>query len=250
MWSKSGNRPVNIPSLPSSVYQEKGWTDWPDWLGYKPKTQRYWARRCSFLPFISARVIARRLKLKSVRGWKQWSNKSGERPSNIPGSPYNAYRGAGWVSWQDWLGYDRSKMLTKKASASRKRKRESPLLHPAEGVGAAASAAEGEEVECCICFDPLSNVRKLQLRRLECKPQHNGRRLAEEERRPEDERGVHHAVAQLPPHRHGAPQPPTDADADGAHLEWARGIAESFRNGCQAEVSRVLANEQKQITMD
>ena len=36
-WSKSGKRPCNIPSLPSQVYQDVGWTSYPDWMGYEGK---------------------------------------------------------------------------------------------------------------------------------------------------------------------------------------------------------------------
>ena len=34
-WSKSGQRPVNIPSRPSQMYRDEGWVSMPDWLGYK-----------------------------------------------------------------------------------------------------------------------------------------------------------------------------------------------------------------------
>jgi hypothetical protein len=33
-WSKSGQRPSNIPSLPSRTYRDDGWISYPDWLGY------------------------------------------------------------------------------------------------------------------------------------------------------------------------------------------------------------------------
>ena len=31
-WSKSGKRPLNIPSRPSDYYKGKGWTNWKDFL--------------------------------------------------------------------------------------------------------------------------------------------------------------------------------------------------------------------------
>ena len=46
----------------------------------------------------------RKVGLKSVEACKEW-NKSGQRPSNIPSCPAQAYRNAGWVSFPDWLGY-------------------------------------------------------------------------------------------------------------------------------------------------
>ena len=36
-WSKSGERPTNIPSSPHQVYRDKGWVNTADWLGYDRK---------------------------------------------------------------------------------------------------------------------------------------------------------------------------------------------------------------------
>ena len=36
--SKSGLRPRDIPSHPELVYKDKGWTSWPDFLGYPPRS--------------------------------------------------------------------------------------------------------------------------------------------------------------------------------------------------------------------
>ena len=33
-WSKSGQRPSNIPSHPDDTYRDDGWISMPDWLGY------------------------------------------------------------------------------------------------------------------------------------------------------------------------------------------------------------------------
>jgi hypothetical protein len=33
-WSKSGQRPSNIPGKPNKVYRDDGWISMPDWLGY------------------------------------------------------------------------------------------------------------------------------------------------------------------------------------------------------------------------
>jgi hypothetical protein len=34
VWSKSGQRPSNIPGCPSTTYRDDGWISFPDWLGY------------------------------------------------------------------------------------------------------------------------------------------------------------------------------------------------------------------------
>jgi hypothetical protein len=33
-WSKSGQRPSNIPGRPDKTYRDDGWISFPDWLGY------------------------------------------------------------------------------------------------------------------------------------------------------------------------------------------------------------------------
>jgi hypothetical protein len=98
-WSKSGQRPSNIPAGPRDTYRDDGWISYPDWLGYKGQ-----ARHEDMLPFAVARAIVRKLKLKGQKEWLAWS-KSGQRPSNIPSNPDRTYRDDGWISYPDWLGY-------------------------------------------------------------------------------------------------------------------------------------------------
>ena len=71
VWSKSGQRPSNIPGTPSRTYRDDGWISWPDWLGKE-------GGRGAMLPFAVARAIVRKLKLKSHKEWVAWS-KSGPR---------------------------------------------------------------------------------------------------------------------------------------------------------------------------
>jgi hypothetical protein len=100
-WSKSGQRPSNIPSNPARTYRDDGWISWPDWLGCKGR-----AAPGSMLPFAVARAIVRKLKLKGNKEWEAWSS-SGQRPSNIPATPSRTYRDDGWISMPDWLGYEK-----------------------------------------------------------------------------------------------------------------------------------------------
>jgi hypothetical protein len=94
-YCKSGKAPKDIPLCPQSVYAEAGWAGWNDWLG-KPE----------MLPLKKARAFVRTLGLKTMKEWQRWS-KSGKRPTNIPSGPNVIYAGKGWVSWPDWLGYER-----------------------------------------------------------------------------------------------------------------------------------------------
>ena len=95
-WSKSGDRPDDIPSHPDRVYDEEGWLSWPDFLGYDLVVWRI---------FEEARDYARNLDFKSTKEWYEWS-KSGERPQDIPSHPDQVYKGKGWLSWGDFLGFD------------------------------------------------------------------------------------------------------------------------------------------------
>jgi hypothetical protein len=106
-WSKSGQRPFNIPSTPEQTYRDDGWISNPDWLGFEGR-----APPGSMLPFAAGRMYVRKLKLRSQKEWNEW-RKSGQRPSDIPSDPPVAYRDAGWVSWPDWLGNGKERVSAK-----------------------------------------------------------------------------------------------------------------------------------------
>ena len=98
-WSKSGQRPSDIPSKPNEVYRDHGWVSWADWLG---NGGRPW--KGAWLSHEEARGVVRKKELKNTKDWWKWC-KSGQRPSGIPSHPDREYRDHGWVSWPDWLGY-------------------------------------------------------------------------------------------------------------------------------------------------
>ena len=97
-YSSSGNRPVEIPSAPNVVYENKGFTKWEDWLGIR-LTQRY----VNFLEFTEARAFVHKQELKSQKEWREYA-KSGLRPDNIPTNPQRTYEQSGWKGWPDWVG--------------------------------------------------------------------------------------------------------------------------------------------------
>ncbi|AUH72794.1 DEAD/DEAH box helicase family protein [Legionella sainthelensi] len=99
VYSKSIQRPENIPSRPDRFYKDNGWVSWPDWLGtgnISSKKRVYW-------DFTLAREFVHSLKLKKFTEWRLYSQ-SGQRPNYIPSSPDEVYRNKGWVSFSDWLG--------------------------------------------------------------------------------------------------------------------------------------------------
>jgi hypothetical protein len=137
-WSKSGQRPSNIPSNPERTYRNDGWISYPDWLGFEGR-----APPGSMLPFAVGRAYARKMELKTLREWNAWS-KSGQRPSNIPASPQRTYRDDGWISYPDWLGYgseggaaaasssSSSATTAPKKKTKKKRKRRPSTTHPSD----------------------------------------------------------------------------------------------------------------------
>ena len=99
-WRKTKASPPDIPSHPDIVYKDEGWLSWGDFLGYN---EGYAVGE--WRPFEEARDYAKGLGLKSQKEWKDW-RKSVERPSDIPSCPDEIYKGEGWLSWGDFLGFD------------------------------------------------------------------------------------------------------------------------------------------------
>ena len=98
-WSKSGERPPDIPSSPDRDYKGKGWQSWGDFLGFN---EGYVPG--GWLPFEEARDYVGTLGLNSCKEWFEWS-KSEDRPSDIPSDPNRIFKDEGWKSWPDFLGY-------------------------------------------------------------------------------------------------------------------------------------------------
>ena len=110
VWSKSGQRPFNIPGNPLGAYKDDGFISMPDFLGYVGRPLPG-----NMLPFEAARAIVRKEKLRSKKEWHAW-RKTAQRPSNVPAAPAVRYRDEGWISIPDWLGYDKNRKRAKKVS--------------------------------------------------------------------------------------------------------------------------------------
>jgi superfamily II DNA or RNA helicase len=98
-YCKNGNKPDDIPSVPAQTYFNNGWKGMGDWLG--TYTIAKWKK--VFLPFCDARAFVHELKLKNREEWTEYC-KSGNKPDNIPASPNATYAGNGWQGIGDWLG--------------------------------------------------------------------------------------------------------------------------------------------------
>src|SRR5262249_54428202 len=98
-YSKSDEKPVDIPANPVAVYANAGWRGMGDWLG----TGRVANQLLEHQPFKKARAFANGLGLKSASEWLEYC-RTGNKPADILAHPDRVYAKAGWLNWGDWLG--------------------------------------------------------------------------------------------------------------------------------------------------
>lgn len=98
--------PPDLPYVPSATYKNTGWRGWGDFLG--TGRQR---RRGGFRSFAEARKFVHDLRLDGMKEWRSWCNgrlpDRPKKPQDIPTTPHEVYKNAGWKSWVDWLGVSR-----------------------------------------------------------------------------------------------------------------------------------------------
>jgi hypothetical protein len=96
-YSKSGNKPDDIPSAPYGTYKNefKGLGDWLGTGTVAPKDRVY-------RPFTEAREFVRALNFKNSEEWHAYC-KSGNKPNNIPADPNYPYKND-FKGMGDWLG--------------------------------------------------------------------------------------------------------------------------------------------------
>ena len=87
-FTKSGNKPDNIPVGVQFTYKNNGWIDWGDFLG--TENVSLVKKSHGFLSYPDARKFVRLLGLKSQQEWIQYCT-SGKKPSNIPSNPNQVY---------------------------------------------------------------------------------------------------------------------------------------------------------------
>jgi hypothetical protein len=97
IYSKSGNKPEDIPTNPGTIYKED-WKGFGDFLG----TGNISNKDRIFRSFNEAKVFVRTLNLKSETEWRNYC-KSGEKPNDIPSNPNSTYK-TEWKGVADFLG--------------------------------------------------------------------------------------------------------------------------------------------------
>ena len=99
-YSKSDDRPIDIPANPPRAYKRQ-WIDWGDWLG----TYSIAPQNIVYQTFDNAKKFVQSLKLKSKTEWEKYC-KSGKKPKDIPMDPRQVYK-KDWKGWGDWLSTGR-----------------------------------------------------------------------------------------------------------------------------------------------
>lgn len=95
-YSKSSERPDDIPSNPDTTYPTE-FKGYGDWLG----TGAIASFRRQYRPFHEARAFVHDLNLKSSNEWRAYC-KSGQKPPDIPTMPERY--GSDFKNYGDWLG--------------------------------------------------------------------------------------------------------------------------------------------------
>jgi hypothetical protein len=109
-YSKSGQKPGNIPANPFLYYKNNGWISFMDWLGtdlFVTQNKYVSHKKLNFKPFIEARESAKKFAIElGIKSWDGWYKFSGseKRPSDIPSRPDKTYKNKGWINLKDWLG--------------------------------------------------------------------------------------------------------------------------------------------------
>ena len=106
-FSKGGKKPVNIPSSPNRTYENSGWVNWKEWLGYAEIKRRDYDSK--FVSYAEAKKRIRRFNISSTSEWCIFL-KRGLKPIGVPSSPRDVYKNKGWTNWKDWLGYTKEKV--------------------------------------------------------------------------------------------------------------------------------------------
>ncbi|MDC0153550.1 hypothetical protein OAJ02_02315 [Nitrosopumilus sp.] len=96
-YCRSNTLPTNHSTRPDTVYKNKGWKGWGDFLG----TGNIASVNIQFRSFESTREFVRSL---GIQTWKEWQEycKSGDKPDDISSNPNRTYKKE-WISWGDFL---------------------------------------------------------------------------------------------------------------------------------------------------
>jgi superfamily II DNA or RNA helicase len=91
---------LNLPTSVSTVYKDKGWISWGDFLG----TDTIAPQNKTFASFYEAEEIVKHMGFKTKSDWETFTKTSEFKNLNLPVNPSGTYKDKGWISWGDFLG--------------------------------------------------------------------------------------------------------------------------------------------------
>ena len=99
-WSRSGQRPADIPSNPFRIYETE-WNGWGAFLGTGNVSKK------NFRSYRSTQILVQSVGISSREKFLEWS-RSGGKPDDIPFNPNQSYKSE-WISWSEFLGRKKPK---------------------------------------------------------------------------------------------------------------------------------------------
>ena len=110
-YCQSSKRIIDIPTIPSKAYKDKGWIGMKDWLGTGLDHKNYPS-------YDELKRKIRKAKIISAREYVLWVRKikkdGGFTYNTVPLKPEQYYKGKGWKSWGKFTGTGNIRLGTMK----------------------------------------------------------------------------------------------------------------------------------------
>tara|TARA_B100001175_G_scaffold309372_1_gene310979 strand:- start:3400 stop:6489 length:3090 start_codon:yes stop_codon:yes gene_type:complete len=90
---------INLPTVPSRKYKNKGWVDWKDYLGYKKELRG--TNKKQYISYHQAKRLIETNKISSITEWNNFRRVN--KKLIIPSHPERIYKDF-WKGWKDFLG--------------------------------------------------------------------------------------------------------------------------------------------------
>ena len=100
-FTKSGNKPNDIPANPYQTYTNHGWKGIPDWLGNGNLS----SIDRKYVTYEKCQKFVHNLQITNQKEWEIYQ-KNNKKPKNIPSHPDRIYKNE-WRGWGTFLGTGR-----------------------------------------------------------------------------------------------------------------------------------------------
>ena len=93
---------INLPGVPYRVYENKGWIDWKDYLGYE-KDLRGVSKK-QYISYLDSQIMIKENNITSCDEWNNFRRKN--KKIIIPSHPERVYEDQ-WKGWAEFLGKEK-----------------------------------------------------------------------------------------------------------------------------------------------